>query len=297
MLCTIYSFLPMHTHMGYTSMHLHGKYWFSHGMLGRLNLRTTLPLLKSRRVCSRAIMMLKILSHIMYIFSDPTVLVPGILPSYHSRCSFVLVLVHDHLVIHIKPSTNGSAAIPRAIYRYHMMDDDDALPVSTVDQQSAGHFHGIDKGAFLKEPLPTYLHHQLTTCVLHIEEFALCRAQPADQLLQTHNAAVSISSRAATNLYMHQLVQRSAPLRISSSCQRGLFTALHPHNCPTQPDNYSRPLCTQRPPNPQHHSHTHLTYVQRRSMHYSSVSPTSLPDFSTGLHNRYHWRGSTVVNH
>ena len=43
-----------------------------------------------------------------------------------------------------------------------MMDDEDALPVTTVDQLSAGHLPDIDKGAFLKEPLQhAYI------CILH----------------------------------------------------------------------------------------------------------------------------------
>ena len=53
-------------------------------MLERLNL----PLLKTRRVCNRAIMMFKILNNTVDLSIDPSVLTPTILPTRGHNCRF-----------------------------------------------------------------------------------------------------------------------------------------------------------------------------------------------------------------
>ena len=72
------------------------------------------------------------------------------------------------------------------------MDNDDALPVSTADQQSAENSFSMTEVAFLKEPLQ---HHFIafhmvlaSTCNTQapIKEFAQHRAQTADQSSHTH---------------------------------------------------------------------------------------------------------------
>ena len=72
------------------------------------------------------------------------------------------------------------------------MDNDDALSVSTADQQLAEYSFSITEVALLKEPLQ---HHFITfhmvlasTCNLQtpIKEFAQHRAQTADQSSHTY---------------------------------------------------------------------------------------------------------------
>ena len=92
------------------------------------------------------------------------------------------------------------------------MDNSDTLPVSTADQQSAGHLCSIREVAFLKEPLQcqfiTFHIVLASTCNTRtlIKEFVQHRAQTADQSSHTHTA-VSTSFRVPQN-YMHRLVQR-----------------------------------------------------------------------------------------
>ena len=71
------------------------------------------------------------------------------------------------------------------------MDNDDSLPVSTSDQQSAEYSFSITEVGFLKEPLQ---HHFITFHVVlasicntqtPIKEFAEHQAQTADQSLHT----------------------------------------------------------------------------------------------------------------
>ena len=78
--------------------------------------------------------------------------------------------------------------------------DDNALRVSTVDQQSAGHMLGITDGAFLKDTLFTNIYTVLTSTHYRWRIHSM-PSSTADQSSHTHNVAVSASSRVAMELH------------------------------------------------------------------------------------------------